>query len=496
MKRIIFLKVSLFFWVFAFYASTQNQSFQEFRNGIMNDYTQFKNTLLEQYADFLNGEWHEYQSLKGENKYKTPKPESVPEITPDFSDFSQGTVGSPELSESISESPHVPEPISPSKISPSDISTSEGPLIKDNLYEISFFEIPLTLPKIEFSIKRKLTATSDYAEQWKTLADRKVAEKVLPGIKKLSSSMGLNDYLTFLLIKSYIESIFPDTDDSSRFSAIHYLLANMGYDIRIATTPDGIPILLIPFKQLVYGRIYLLLDGKKYYALGPDSEDERISEGSTRILTCSLPEKVDKGRDVELLIGELKLPYKPFCFELKGGKLRLSGEINVNIIPILYKYPQMEMDGYALSNILPELRMQLVKQIKDQTCHLPEREGVNALLEFTQKAFQYSTDDSFHGFEKPYFLEETLFYPRNDCEDRAIFYTYFLSQALGKKTQLISFPGHEAASVALDDPIDGASYNDKGTTYYISDPTFIGSKTGMIMPSCKGEPMTIDYSYE
>lgn len=63
-----------------------------------------------------------------------------------------------------------------------------------------------------------------------------------------------------------------------------------------------------------------------------------------------------------------------------------------------------------------------------------------SLLQFVQSGFSYATDDAFHGFEKPYFLEENLFYPKNDCEDRAIFYTYLLWNALGVENQLLCFP--------------------------------------------------------
>ena len=55
-------------------AQEKRKSFDEFRKEILNGYSDFRKTILDHYADFLNGEWHEYESLNGERRDKTPKP--------------------------------------------------------------------------------------------------------------------------------------------------------------------------------------------------------------------------------------------------------------------------------------------------------------------------------------------------------------------------------------------------------------------------------------
>ena len=155
----------------------------------------------------------------------------------------------------------------------------------------------------------------------------------------------------------------------------------------------------------------------------------------------------------------------------------------------------MQMDGYARSNVQPKLRSDLVRQIQEQLGGLSDGADVEELLSFTQHVFGYATDQQFHGFEKPYFLEENLYYPLNDCEDRAIFYTYFLWNALGRKSQLIHYPGHEAATVKLDQPGRGTAYSINGEKFYISDPTYIGAHTGMVIPDYKDELPNVDYTY-
>ena len=494
------------------------QSFEEFRKGILSDYQEFRQTLLDRYADFLNGEWHEYESYNGVKRDSKPKPRTVPKISekPQPEAVPGGTViGSPAgpASPAPKTAPSTPAPAEPAKQTkpePAKKPIEPKPAVepkpsaepkpaaeprKPKVDEFSFYGLPMQMPQIEFNITDKLYSNNDYAAQWRSLQNADVAAQVLPEIKAIADEVGLNDYLTYQLIQFYIDSKFPKADMTSRMAAVHYLLANLGYDARIAVTGGGIPLLLIPFKQTIYSRTYMMIGNKKFYVFEP--EGYSLSQtGPQQIMTCRLPEDINNGKSMDLRLGELRIPEKPKAFVFEYGPIHLTGEVNENIMPVLYHYPQMPVGDFAVSNIQPKLREQLVKQMKSQLDGLEGDDAVAALLSFMHSVFDYATDEDFHGFEKPYFLEETLYYPKNDCEDRAIFYTYFLWNALGREAQLISFPGHEAATVKLDKPVEGTCYDYQGETYYISDPTFIGSKTGMIMPPYKNETPNIDYTFK
>lgn len=359
--------------------------------------------------------------------------------------------------------------------------------------KIMFYSIPVDFPKTDFDIDYKLINSSDYARQWKNLAKSK-AVGMADEIKKIAARMGLNDYLTYKLVESYVNGKFPQADDSSKLSAIHFFLANLGYDARIAMTTGGAPLLLLPCKQMIYARNYMMLKNDKYYVFTPESFDiNRLqSEG---ILTCALPGDTDLGKKFDLVIGELSIPRNPKSYEFSYGPLTLKGEVNENLMPILYRYPQMPIEDYALSTPDPQTRKELLKQVREQLGNLEGDKAVSELLGFMHNAFEYSTDGDFHGFEKPYFVEETLYYPKNDCEDRSIFYTYLLWNALGRESQLISFPGHEAATVRLDKPVEGVSYDYGGERYFISDPTYIGACTGQVMPSYRNTPPEVDHTF-
>lgn len=475
-------------------AQKQKKSFEEFRQGVLSDYKEFRQTLLDHYADFLNGEWHPYESHNGEKRDKKPKPKSVPVAKPESKTTpkqDRPTVPAP-VTELVKEA----APAMPGNSVPEDVKNpapASAPH-RRGAETFSFYGLPVQIPAVEFNISQKLYANNDYAAQWRSLDDNEVADRLLPALQKLRDDIGLNDYLTFQLAKAYIDKKFASHDATARMAAVHYLLAHMGYDARIATTGDGVPLLLIPFDQTIYARTFMMMDGQKYYVFEPEGFS-LAAAGPQSIMTCRLPDNVDRGKKMDLRLGKLNVPEKPKKFEFECGPIHLQGEVNENLMPILYHYPQMPVGGFAVSNVQPELREDLARQMRSQLEGLDTDAKVAALLKFMHTVFDYSTDEDFHGFEKPYFLEETLYYPKNDCEDRAIFYTWFLWNALDRDAQLVSFPGHEAATVELENPVEGKSWKCNGKTYYISDPTFIGSRTGQIMPPYRDTPPKVDYTY-
>lgn len=485
MKKVALISLVLFLGCGIASAQGNRGSFQEFRKGILNDFNSFRKTILDHYADFLAGEWHEYQSLNGEKRDRTPKPSEAPRVA-----GLPKTKTRPNGQESQTPAGPAPETVREEKPahSPADGTTDDGE------FSFEFYKLPMRMPDIEYNIAHRLSEPADFARQWKELEAGHVAARLLPAIKKTVKETGLNDYLTYRLIDSYVSARFADAHASSRMALTHYLLANLGYDARIAVTTKGAPLLLLPFKQTIYARNYMMMRDGKYYIFADDGFDmDRLA--SEPVMTCNLPRDAAQGEKFDLVLGELNIPDSPKPFELSFGPIHLSGEVNANLMPILYRYPQMPVADYARSNIQPAMRRSIASQLKSQLAGMQGDEKVAELLKFMHNVFEYATDDDYHGFEKPYFIEETLYYPKNDCEDRAIFYTWMLWNALGREAQLVSFPGHEAATVLLDKPVEGKGYDYNGRTFYISDPTYIGSTSGMVMPVYSSQPPHVDYTF-
>lgn len=457
-------------------AQSVPQSFQEFRKGLLNDYSSFREGVLKDYAKFLEDAWVEYDRFKGEERNPTPKPEEAP-VAPEAT--SEPT--RPEKPEI----PAEPEPPTP----------PVGSADPDNgKFNFDFHGMTFTMPDVKVKISQRLSSAREFAGQWRELAASDDASQLVKSLSDLAADHQFNDYLTFDMVRSYVGSRYDGrVHSTSRMALCHFILANMGYGARLGLTGTGDGLLLLPFRQTVYGRPYMKIKDTRYYIFA----DTDQMDTSVSITTCQLPESADAGREFDLRIATPPvIPYKAKPFQLSACGLELTGSVNANLFPMLYRYPQMEMTDYASAVLDPELRADLVTQLKSQLAGKGELDAVNALLQFTQSAFEYATDERAHGFEKPYFFEETLYYPQCDCEDRAIFYTYLLWHVLGVENQMITYPGHESASVCLKEEIKGDKYTFDGRTFYISDPTYIGSRTGQCMPDFIYSKPEIEHHYK
>ncbi len=363
-----------------------------------------------------------------------------------------------------------------------------------NNFMFDFYGMEAFIPEIDFKINKTLSGPEETGAHWAKMAEQEGGVETARQLFGLAQQLGLNGYLTFRLAEAYANQKFKDSDANARMSAVHFLLSNMGYDARLLKL-DNIFTVMMPFDQkVVYATMSQTMDGRKYTILYPDGYEPPKGQ-SMRLMTCNLPSNA-LGKTSDLRLTGLSLPMKAKSFNMTNGNLTLKGEVNENIQKMLHHYPQMPTGDFASSWVDSKLRESIVSQLKEQLAGKSDREAVNALMALCHKGFNYSTDQDFHGFEKPYFLEENFIYDKNDCEDRAIFFSYLLWNALGLPCQLVQYPGHESATVALDEDISGYFYNTDGTKYYSSDPTYIGSTVGMVMKAFRTASPTVDKQYK
>lgn len=453
----------------------KNQSFDEFRKSLLDNYNSYRSEILSQYGKYLDSLWVEYPQHAGVERNPFPKPKDIPIVKdskpahPD--DESPTTDNTPRVGD-------LPLPSDNNPVLPQE----KGKIT------ISFYGIPYTMTDVEYTIPDNLSRETA-SNLWSYMYSENYQDVIIGEIKRLSTELNLNDYLVYELTQKYVDTKFRNHTSFSRNTLKHFLLSNMGYDVRLAESESGTALILLPFNQMVYARSFLNIGGKKYFVF---SETPLNQEES--IYTCFLPTDLFLGDSFELKLKELKLPYKPYKYEIKYDGMTLTGEVNANIYPVLYHYPQMPIGDYAQSVVNSDVRKQVVNQLKRYLDKESPIDKAERLLHFTQFAFDYATDDEIHGFEKPYFLEEILYYPKCDCEDRAIFYSYLLYNVAGIENHIISYPGHEATSLTMpSEDLKGTSYSYDGKLFFISDPTYIGASTGMCMPDFETVKPTIDY---
>lgn len=461
-------------------AQDVNTDFQAFRKDMLGNYSGFRKSVLDDYANYLNGIWEEFQVFRGIKKNKEPKPVNIPKA------------------EDI---PTQPTPQNLPK--PEDIPVTKP--IEDKPFNRPTHPLAPSVPTITlvfYGMKLNVASANpcqltslehqDIAKIWKSYQKDATIKNVILSLNQQVKDYHLNDWFAYELVSTYVTQILSGASASAKALLEHYILVNMGYDIRLASTNTRLW-LLIPTYQQVYERSYLMLEGRKYYVFGEDSK--KIQETSS-LYTCELPKEADKGRSLNLILGKQGfgiLSTQQHHYLLSDGNIQIQGSVNTETMEALRHYPQMDVVYYAKSVVNPIFRQELLAQMKPQIASLPQHEAANKLLHFVQYAFDYATDQEQFGYEKPYFLEENFYYPKNDCEDRAILYAFLVHELLGLDVHLVQFPGHECTAVHFtDSSITGDYYTYQGEKYLICDPTYIGAPIGLCMPNFKSNKPKVE----
>ena len=449
-------------------AQNTYSDYQAFRKGVLGSYDSFRETILENYVEYLQGVWDEYEQFRGIRRNKKPKPSIAPKADVKPQDVTP-----------IQSDPEVKPTMQPV---PTDDPIPVKPIAPSTLPNMSFSFYGMKLSTVLCHVQTvKGVEHQAIAKAWDAYRQDRVMKDIIRSLQSLAMMYGLNDWFTFELVRNYTEASCKNS--ASKIVLQHFLLVNMGYDVRLASCGNQL-LLLVPFNQQVYERSYLVIDGKKYYAFYDDSTSKVQNAG---VYTCRLPDETDKGRNIDLTIRGGNIGIKTGVahrFSMSDGKISLQGFVDEGTMEAIRHYPQMDIPFYAMSTIDANFHQSLLAQVSEQIRGCSEKESVSKILHFVQYAFGYATDGEQHGYEKPYFIEENFYYPKNDCEDRAILFAFLVRNVLGLDVHLVQYPGHECTAVNFStSQMNGDGYMYKGKAFYICDPTYIGASIGQCMPN-------------
>ena len=462
------------------HAYSQDDSYSTYRKQMLENFQGFRKSVIDDYSKFLEGVWQRYDTFRGKKRDISPKPVVAPVV--DDSPVSPDPVDIP--------CPEV-NPVTPNPVQPQTPPTPVMPIVGEKV-EFMFYGMKWNAPKINFLEITPLDNKA-IAKAWHEYQKGETKD-VIPILKTMAIAKGLNDWFTFQMVRNYSDAIASKGNNTERIVLQHFLLANMGYDVRIAKTENQM-LLLVPFAQQVYERSYMTFGDKKYYVFY-DQQDE--AKESKYIYSCALPDDLYCGEALNLTYNcQNKIEYGDYKYRtLSDGIIEVNGKANIALMEMLRHYPQMDVPEYARSSIDAKLRKEILTQIGTQIKGLSQKDAANRLIHFVQYAFDYATDGEQHGYEKAYFIEENFYYPKNDCEDRAIFYAYLVRNLLGLDVHLVEYPGHECTAVSFTDPsIIGDNYIYEGKRFTICDPTYIGAHIGMCMPDYKNTKPKVELWY-
>ena len=418
-----------------------SQSFQEFADDSRDEMNDFRRQVLENYAKWLEGEWVEFKPEPPKKRYTEPKPSAMPAVNGVSRDLSglKSTSGLDALRESMggvtinTQEKNLMGAVNDELLQSFTRSNDTKRIIKDAHYKwsnpddhtpgdwFSFYDIDVRIPKYDYQIIGSMKLTSDPEDiqkvkkdasaQWVMLDKERVGEVVGAELRKLARQMNLNDYLAYELTRSYVNSKFPNASKMARTALVHYLMMHQGYEARLVLGGER-PIIGLPSTQNMYGILStpIMAGDKACNAWLFDIENEPLSaEMQVNFSYPNIPAGVMGGRTFDFRVNPLNIPKVMKPYDVALGSIELKGELNALLMPIVRKYPQMSTEGFAESILDKEFHDDLIRQVREQFGNLSPLETTNKLLDFIQWGFEYATDDEYHGYEKPYFVEENFF---------------------------------------------------------------------------------------
>ena len=473
-------------------AAFGQDSFEEWKRQQDADFESFLAEEDRQFAEFLQTEWEEFEAFKANTYDPEPKPVVAPSVTPGYTKESVDEAG--KYFERRVTVPTNP-PANP------DVSkfNEEYQQKKRNTFTVRFFgNLELYLPNPGnpgLTIGAPLS-NKKFSDAWVTLNKWEYAD-LLEECEALRKRAKLNDWAYFKFISKVASALNPDSVIAADIVS-WFLLVKSGYDVRVGYSADGGKVyILLPAEDMIYDVLYFYFTaaGPFYYFFSEGSPAKNV--GSFYTYTHNNPET---GRSVDMRIPEVPefrddLSARTLNFMYRGEPYSIEVQIDQNIVSIGKEYPQTDLDIYFATPVSMNTRHSLVGSLQILVDGLSEREAVNLLLRFVQTAFEYQTDQQQFGIEKPMFVEESLFYPYCDCEDRSIMFSYLVEEIMGLDVVALDYPGHIATAVRFSKPVSGDSIRYNGSRYVICDPTYINADIGMSMPRYRtARPKVIDIS--
>lgn len=320
----------------------------------------------------------------------------------------------------------------------------------------------------------------DVADAWRAVCGMDY-EPLLSDCLRIRKEYHLGDWAYLQLTKLIGLQLYgKERPDEVAFLQM-FLMNKSGYKVRLAKIDNGLHLLVAP-GSTIYGSPYLRLNGEKYYVFEPQAG------ASMRIYTYKQDFADSKNR---VSLSMTDVPLFSMAEELRtfasaDGRVEVQVAVNRNLMDFYRDYPQCDVVLHYKTPMSGSLREELYRQLKPVVEGRSQAEAAGVLLDFVQTSFRYMTDGEQFGYEKPFFPDETFYYPYCDCEDRAMLYATLVKDLLGLKVVLLDYPDHIASAVCFTEKVPGdAVVLADGSRYVICDPTYIGAPVGRCMDSYK-----------
>jgi len=469
------------------YRKQQQQAVKQSRD----EFQDYKQKQDSEFAEFLKTQWREFDTFKGKVRIKEPKPRQVPVAIP-----APATLPTLKPSESSPNIQVKPQPVPPEPVLPKPLPVVAVPVIpppppeqpkpkpiSSDTLEIVFYGNPVNFA---FDQKWKTYRISGGAKPeamsafW-TMMSSSNYDPTIKAVNDARVELKLDDWGYVSLWREVAGAVQPGRKTEQSL-LLWFFLVKSGYDVRVGYSGSDVH-LFVAVKQQVYSTKYTKVGNQTYYAVM--AVDHGDSIGSFYTYEANYPNKL-KPLDIRSAsTGFTKTvsAQRELVFEHDDKVIKFNIPYDRRLVEYMGSFPQTEFELYFDTDGSSLVRQNLVAELKKYTANMEQEVAVNFLLNFVQHAFAYKTDNDQFGYEKYFFVEESLHFPYNDCEDRSVIFAWLVHELLGIKVLGLVYPGHMTTAVAIKARSGFSTVEYRGDRFVIADPTYIGALVGMAMPS-------------
>ncbi len=462
---------------FEAYRRQQMQGVQQ----VKTEFREYKEKQDREFASFLKMQWSEFETSQGKVRIKEPKPKQMPVVAIPV----PSAVPKPGLV------PPAPLPVvvapilAPVAPPPPPLQPKPVPVAADEL-ELLFYGNTVRFGFDPQWKAYRLTggAKPETISDFWTMMSGSKYETTLQAVNAARRELKLDDWGYVMLWRDVVRALQPERKTEQNL-LLWYFLVKSGYDMRLGYYDKDV-FLFAAIKQPVYATKYTKVNNQTYYAALAADHGNGIRAFYT--YKSDYPIKLNPLDIKTAFTGFTKTAsaQRTLAFDYKGKAIKFTVPYDRRLVEYMDTIPQSEFELYFDTDGSSLVRQGLLAELKKYTASMGEEEAVNFLLGFVQKAFAYKTDDEQFGREKYFFVEESLHFPYNDCEDRSVIFAWLVHELLGIKVVGVLYPGHMTTAVSLKQVGKGAFTVDyQGSRFVIADPTYIGASAGMAMPSYK-----------
>ena len=480
------------FGIQATFSQTSREEFDRFRQQSERDFRAFQEQSRQdlddfrartnaEFAAFMNRPWRDFQVVEPTPPPPPPPPIEIPKIDPE----QEVTTEPIPIKEIIVPPPPEPRPQPIAPIEVPEPPTPEVPVPDVDDFSFLFFNTQATV-RLNDSLRFTLYDITEQtvAQMWYTLSSEQY-NALIADCLALRDRLNLSDWGYKSLLRTMSEQFFGEESNEAVLLQM-FILTQSGYKVRIARAGEQLA-LLVPFRENLYGYAFLYINRQRFYIMNRNLRtltlhvfDEAFPREQFFSWQTSLPNlAVD-------LTAPRTFSTAPCLFFPNRPEIYVTIQTNRNLVDFLYTYPFARWDMYVHAGLSDIVRQSLFPVLQRAVAGKSNLEAVQVFLDFLHHAFDYMTDCEQFGYEKPFFADESFFFPYNDCKDRSILFSILVRDLLGLEVVLLHYPNHLSTAVHFPEYVQGNYFMIDGRRFVEADPTFINARVGMTMPQFRG----------